>query len=554
MTTTRSDARAGLVDATVVLGLVALVLSILDDSYSDRSYLVAGLVPAVCLVGLALLTREVDEGGWWYALGAALAFAPLGALCALREPGPYAVPTLGTMSRVMGEVIGAPGLLVGTVPPADAEGQVMLVPFVIAYFAVGFGGWLALGTRSPIGPAVPLVLALAGTIPLGVLEPALLVPRGMVLAAVLVVWISVRSRRNESLVGLRRGSLATTATAVVIVALVSLASNALVPDRDKDDRVLLRGDRNTDLVASAAASVLPPPSDRSPAAAPRHRGPGGTSTPVRRARPLRRFRQWAPAEVSPGSDGFGTFKRIGRDVDAVHDGRGVEVRVQVRPGYSSDWLPLLGELTSLDLEEYGARTKLRDVRYNPATGTALVLGGVDTRDDYTFSAVLVDDGVKIDDEAREATGDQRQPAGDVPRPPSSLPSIGSELSPVQRVLLLARYLRTNGATRLTGPSSAGPGRPRAGHARAARKLTGTPLQYAALTGPGRLAARCPRPPGHGSRTRDRAASSSTRRSGCGSSCSSPTAPGTRSSRAATSARRSSATRSRTSRPTMRTPS
>ena len=378
MTTTRSDARAGLVDATVVLGLVALVLSILDDSYSDRSYLVAGLVPAVCLVGLALLTREVDEGGWWYALSAALAFAPLGALCALREPGPYAVPTLGTMSRVMGEVIGAPGVLVGTVPPADAEGQIMLVPFVIAYFAVGFGGWLALGTRSPIGPAVPLVLALAGTIPLGVLEPALLVPRGMVLAAVLVVWISVRSRRIESLVGLRRGSLATTATAVVIVALVSLASNALVPDRDKDDRVLLRGDRNTDLVTSAAGSALPPPSDRYRQL---FRATGVPEGRRLRFAVLDRYdgREWVPAEVSPGSGGFGTFKRIGRDVDAVHDGERVEVRVQVRPGYSSDWLPLLGELTSLDLDEYGARTNLRDVRYNPATGTALVLGGVDTR-------------------------------------------------------------------------------------------------------------------------------------------------------------------------------
>ena len=250
----------------------------------------------------------------------------------------------------------------------------------------------------------------------------------MVLAAVLVVWISVRSRRIESLVGLRRGSLATTATAVVIVALVSLASNALVPDRDKDDRVLLRGDRNTDLVTSAAGSVL------------RHRRRTATgSCSARRGSPedvglrfavLDRYdgREWVPAEVSSRQRRVRTFKRIGRDVDTVHDGERVEVRVQVRPGCSSDWLPLLGELTSLDLEEYGARAKLRDVRYNPATGTALVLGGVDTRDDYTFSAVLVDDGVKIGDQAREATGDQRQPAGDF-LDRRSLPSIAATSRP-----------------------------------------------------------------------------------------------------------------------------
>jgi hypothetical protein len=477
MTTARPDGRAGLVDATVVLLLVGLILSILDDSYSDRSYLVAGLVPAVGLLGLALLTRRSEDGGWWYALVAALAFAPLGALCALREPGPYALPTLETMARVMGDAIGAPGVLVGTVPPADAEGQVMLVPFVIGYFAAGFAGWLAVGTRSSVAPAVPLVAALAGTIPLGVLVPTLLVPRGMVIAAVLVVWVSARARRDETLVGDARGSAATTATALVIVVLVSLASNALVPDRNKDDRFLLRSDRNSTLVTGAAGSALPPQSRR-------HRQLL-RATGVPEGRRLRfavldRYdgSEWVPAEVSPGSDGFGTYKRIGRDVDAVHDGPVVEVHVQVRPGYSSDWLPLLGELTRLDLEEYGGRSKLRDVRYNPATGSAIVLGGVDTRDDYTFTAALVDDGITIDDEAREATADQRQPAGAF-LDRFLAPFDRGELSPVERALLLARYLRSEGGTRLTGPSPQSPddlGRGMLG----SRTLTGTPLQYAAV--------------------------------------------------------------------------
>ncbi len=76
---------------------------------------------------------------------------------------------------------------------------------------------------------------------MGVLVPTLLVPRGMLFAVVLVVWVAARARRHESLVGQPRGSLATTATALVVVALVSLASHVVVPDRDKDERVLLRG-------------------------------------------------------------------------------------------------------------------------------------------------------------------------------------------------------------------------------------------------------------------------------------------------------------------------
>lgn len=477
MTEDGSDRRGGIVDATVVVMLVALTLSILDDSYSDRSYLVAGLVPGLGLLALASQTCRLNGGGSWYAVGAAVAFAPLGALFALRQPGPYAVPTLETMNRVMGETLGAPGVLVSTVPPADAAGQVMLVPFVIGYFAVGFAAWLALGTRSSIAPAVPLVLAMAGTIPLGVLEPALLVPRGILFAVVLVVWISVRARRWEPLVGRPRGSLATTATAVAVVVLVSLVANVLVPDKDKDDRVLLRGTGDSELVSGAATTILPPQVGR------QRQLFRATGVPEgRRLRfavlDLYDGYLWAPADVSPGSDGFGTFKRIGEEVAAVRDGEDIEVRVQMQPGYSGDWLPLLGELTSLDLEEFGGRTQLRDVRYNPATTSALVVGGVDPRDDYTFTSVLVDGDLTGQDMAMDATAEQRQPAGAF-LDEYLAPFVRKELSPLQRALLLARYLRTNGATRFTGTSLQGPGDLGRGML-GSRDMTGTPFQYAAL--------------------------------------------------------------------------
>ncbi len=166
------------------------------------------------------------------------------------------------------------------------------------------------------------------------------------------------------------------------------------------------------------------------------------------------------------------------EVEAAHDGQLIQVHVQMRPGYAADWLPLLGELTSLDLEEFDGRTQLEDVRYNPTTSTALVVGGVDPRDDYTFSAVLLDDGLTGDDRMRVATADQRQPAGEF-LDPYLAPFVRDELSPVQRVLLLARYLRTHGATRFTGESLQGPddlGRGMLG----SRDMTGTPFQYAAL--------------------------------------------------------------------------
>ena len=121
MTSPTTDSRGTAVDALAVLVLVTLTLSILDDSYSDRSFLVAGLVPAVVLLALAALARRVHEGVWWYSLSVVVLFAPLGALVALRRPGPYGPPTFDTMNRVLGESISAPITLVSTVPPVDSQ-------------------------------------------------------------------------------------------------------------------------------------------------------------------------------------------------------------------------------------------------------------------------------------------------------------------------------------------------------------------------------------------------------------------------------------------------
>lgn len=469
--------RGTVLDVAAVLLLMALTLSVLDDTYSDRSYLITGLVPVVLLIVLALAARRFHDGVWWYALTAVLLFAPVGALVGLRRPGPYIFPTFETMNRVLGECLSAPTTLVSTVPPVDASGQVMLVPFMIGFLAAAPTAWLAMGTRSTLAPGAPLVLALGATIPLGVLVPTLLVPRGILFAVVLVGWAAARARRREDLVGRSRGSVAAAATAVVTVTLVSGLMSILVPDDNEIDRVLLKGDGSSALVAGAAQSVVPRQVGR--------RNELLRSTGVPEGRRLRFAaldtydgNAWVPAEESPGTDGFGTFKRIGREVVALHDGRTVGVRVRIRPGYSSDWLPMLGELTSLNLDYTDGRTQLADVRYNQATASALVVGGVNPRDDYTFGSVLTDDAFTRKDPTQDATDDQRQPSGAFLDDYLS-PFDRRELRPIERVLLLARYLRQNGTTRFTGSSSQAPvdlGLRLLGSG----EMTASPFQYTAV--------------------------------------------------------------------------
>lgn len=471
-----SRARDALVDVLVIAVAMAVILSIFDDTFADRHYLVAGLVPVGLLLFLAILTSRVHEGGWWYTLAGLVLFSPMGALVALREPGPYAIPTLETMSGMLADTVRAPTTLVSTVPPVDSTGVVMLVPFLIGFLATLPAAWLALGTTRPLAPVVPLALGLAATIPLGVLVPTLLVTRGVFVGILLVAWGVLRSRRRETLATAARGSVAATTTAVVTVALMSGVVALLVPDTNQSDRVLLRG-RDDPVVADAATTVLPPEPEGDDVLLKATGVPDGMRL---RFAALDQYdgQGWVPAEESPGSEGYGTYKRIGHDVAALHPGRTVVVRIAMRTGYNSDWLPMLGELTSIDLDWNPGRTEVSDLRYNQATSTALVLGGVDVRDEYAIESVVPEYSFTRRDATREPTDEQRQPAGAY-LDDYLQPFARDELLPIERVLLLARYLRANGTVRYEVDVAQGPddlGRRMLG----SRRIVGTPFQFSAL--------------------------------------------------------------------------
>ncbi|WP_457189428.1 transglutaminase domain-containing protein [Nocardioides sp. P5_E3] len=464
-----------MVDGVVVIVASAMILSILDDSFADRSYLLAGLVPVVLLVSLALAIRRVHEGGWWYSLVGLAGFVPVGAWSALREPGPWLFPTLRTVTHVLTDSVHAPTTLVSTVPPVEPSGQVMLVPYLIGFLAAFPAAWFAVATTRPLAPVVPLLAALAATIPLGVLAPSHTVMRGVLVAVVLLGWAAVRARRREAFVGAGRGSAAAATAAVLTVVLVSALAGLVVPDTGVSDRVLLSGRNDTPLVADTPALPVPRTDDIRLFKA--SGVPDG-----RRLRlavlDLYDGAAWIPADDSPGSDGYGTFKRIGPAVTALHPGTTAVVRVRFRPGYSSDWLPMLGELTSIDLDFNPGRTDVGDVRYNQATASALVLGGVDVHDEYRFESVVGNVSFTRRDPTREPSEEQRQPGGAF-LDEDLQPFDRRELLPLERVLLLARYLRTHGTVRIAEDFDQSPDM--LGHRMlGSQRMTGTAFQYSAL--------------------------------------------------------------------------
>ncbi len=415
--------RRTLLDAIVVVLLMALVLSILDDTFADRSYLVAGLVPVVVLLGLAparapASTRACGGTPWVPSCSSRRS----GALVALRRPGPLVLPTLETMNRVLGECVSAPTTLVSTVAPVDASGQVMLVPFVIGFLAAR-SRRLA-GARDPQRPGARRCRwcsALGGHHPggrAGADAPRAPGHRPRVSSS----WSGRRcapddARRSS---GVTRGSLAAAATAWLTVALVSLLASFLVPDDNEVDRVLLRGEGSSGALAGAADSVLPSARGRATSCSgrPACRRDGGSGSPCSTSTTDRAGCR--PSE-SPGHRRLRhASSASARTWSPLHDGRTVDVRIQIRPGYSSDWLPMLGELTSLDLDYTDGRTQLGDVRYNQATSSALVVGGVDPRDDYTFVRVLTDDDLHA--QGPHAARPPRSSGS--PTAPSSTPTCG----------------------------------------------------------------------------------------------------------------------------------
>jgi hypothetical protein len=473
-------ARSRIVDSVCVLVGVGLVLSVLDDSYTARStYLLAGLLPAATLLGLALLLRTREGGGGLFCVLAALLYAPLAAVVALHDPGPYLVPTPEAMARALGGTVSGPLELVSTLPPVDADGLVLMVPFVVGFFAGGGSAWLALASVRAIAPVLPLLAGLAVAIALGSLVPDGLVARAAAMAAMVVWWVSVRARRLLPAASAERGAIGQAVAAALVVATVSAAVVVLVPDDDETDRVLLRGALAPAIDASDLTDPIQPESRLTdPQLLLRTTGvPDGS--PVRFAT-LDEYTDggWVAAGESPGAGPTGQFQRVGPEITPLLPGPQVGMRIRVQPAYVSDWLPTVGELTSLDLDYTDGRTQLSEVRYNQATGTAFVIGGVDPRDDYTFTAVVNPDELEPGADPARASAAQRQPAGDFLDPYlARWAPEGADPMTAWRGFL--RYLARNGSVRLRATAT-DLDTAQLQRVLAPPRIVGTPHQYAAI--------------------------------------------------------------------------
>ncbi|MBV9832244.1 MAG: transglutaminase domain-containing protein [Marmoricola sp.] len=447
----RPSERAADVVAVVALSVVALLG--LDDSFADRSYLVTGMAAVLVVTGWALMCAVQRYPAGVFLLVVSLAFPVLGATVVMHNYDWLGFPAPRAMGDVLTAALTAPGEFLTTIPPVDAHGAVLAIPYVVGFVLCGPSAWVALRSRRPLAPAVPLVAAMVVCIVLGTEQPRHLLVRGSLFAAGVVLWATARAARLGEVQHDSRGrALRAVAGTVLAVGSVLLAAGWL-PAVPHQDRVVLRGRVGTGQDVSQLDNPLA--SFRKYTSQPR-----GTADNVHDARLLRvtglpdgvplRYvaldvydgTGWVTGNRTVPDDSSAIFQRIGDQVGAPRPGRPARVGVQVERPWSSSWLPVAGHLTGLSFDYLDGRAQRSDVRYDVATQTAMVVGGLQGGDDYHFTSRIPVTALTRS-MPQYGDGSRLQPAGGY-LDTYLQPWRTSGLSRMQQVFSLARYLRTNG--------------------------------------------------------------------------------------------------------------
>lgn len=484
-------------DLLAVVTLLGLALWGLDDSLSSRSYLAVAAVGLVMVTGLALALLAAERSTALFLLIALPTYVVVGSMTALGSFTQVDVPTPSGLVDVLAATITAPVRLLTTIPPVDGDDSVLVLPHFLGFVLGGAAVWIALRSRRPALPLVPLLVALAVCILLATEAPEGLLVRSLAFAVVSLAWVASRAADLRPIQHRWRGVAGRVVAGAVAVALVAAVVWVATPrlDAGAADRQVLRGrvgagedvsQLDNPLAAFRKFTVQP---DDAPGNLNRRRLLRVTGLP---GEERLRFVTLDTYDGATWNAGNGTvagtradlFQRIGSVIGSSRGGRPVRVQVEVTASYASSWLPLAGQLTGLSFDYRDGRAQRADVRYNPATTTAMVRGALVGNDDYTFSAVLPDERLRSSMTPYPHRG-RLQPAGAF-LDPLLRPWARADLSPVGKVLSLARYLRTNGRYSDGGEGAAASYAPGHDVARlgkgffGSRRPVGDDEQYAAL--------------------------------------------------------------------------
>ncbi|RYV52627.1 transglutaminase-like domain-containing protein [Pengzhenrongella frigida] len=430
------------VDVVVLVAGLAIALLPLLPVYG-----VAAVWPPI-LGGLVAGAAVAVVAAWrrWSALvtAAVAILVYLGAGASLATPGTtvFAVlPTPASITSLLAAVVTVWKQVLTLEPELGASGNLLVAPYLLAFVGVLVSVSIALRAEpraAGVWAAVVAPVVLGLSVLLGTKQTVQPVAAGVVLVVLLVTWAAMR---RGSLVARRLVSL--TVMAAVVAASGAVVGPLLAPPA----RMVLRDD------------LVPPfdPKDHpSPLSGFRefvkdwkdtdlltvHGLPEGATV---RLATMDAFDGvvWnvAGAEAARGS---GEFRRVGEHIATAERGSRARVEIEVHD-LPLVWLPTVGYAESFAFDGPDARALADELRYNDATGTAVLTSGVPAGTRWTEEVVVP--ALPDDDEIGAA------PVGSVSLPePRNVPDAvslfagelaGTATSPV----LIARSLEAGLAER-----------------------------------------------------------------------------------------------------------
>lgn len=416
------------VDVLVLAGAVLAALTPLLPVYG-------GSVLLAPVVGGVVLGAAVGVLSAWARWSPPVTTAVLLAVTVLLG-GPLAtpdqtvggvVPTLASIvSVVRGSVLGWKDVLT-LQSPLGGSGWLLVPPYLLAVVGTAVAVRLALGSgrAAPAAALLPPVV-LAGAVLLGTHTTVAPVAVGTAVGVVLLVWASWRSGRLRArrpvalvlLVALAGGAGVAAGTAVEASRDRYVLRDALLPPFDPRDyasplSAFRKYVKDDDTVELFTVQGLP------------------AGARIR----LATFDRFDGVVWNVAGDGSsrasGQFRRVGEvvseqaveEADAVQaSGTGGErVRVQIQvDGLTGVWLPTVGDAVSVRFDDTEAQSRLR---FNDATGAAVLTGGLGEGLGYTLDAVVP---AEPDD---EQLGSAAGSALDLPEPqgvPDAVPTAAGD--------------------------------------------------------------------------------------------------------------------------------
>ena len=453
------------VDVAVLTVLNALAIAGFEPAFGPYNYLVAGIAGLLVGTAAALAGVLLRLGVLWTVIIAIAAYFLIGSAATMPAQSIGGVVPTGTSlaGLVQGAVFGWADI-VTLQTPVEAPAYIAVVPYFATWLAallcVSLAcRWLPRRTRTPLRSAVllvpPVVLYVAGIL-LGTAEPYLAALRGVAFAAIALVWLGWRRRRDGSMAisvdGSARRRKVLGVAIVVLGAVVIGAAGGFFAGPVTAQRFVLRQE-------------ITPPFDPlqypSPLAGFRNYTKKLEKTDLFSVTGLQdgqRIRLatmdsydgqvWSVASPTTQTSDSGAFELLGRTIPKpplAESGPSSTLTVTI-DGYDDVWLPDALFPDTLDFDAFTGTDPTTTIRVNPSTSTAAVTSGVSKGLKYTLRVTAPE----IPNDKKLAT----VPAAKLEEPPvSNVPDVvkakaleyaGSAKTAIQQLRNIERTLKTTG--------------------------------------------------------------------------------------------------------------